>query len=98
MSDVETTSRQEYVSSVKKELKYFNFALPPNPMYINPKWEDVIKQHRPLRELYVRLNVFAANGQMQKGTITFVEANRIIEYNFEEDVSKCYVRFKSMKH
>lgn len=91
--------RSKYVNTVKKEMKFFNYGLPPNPKYIDICWEDVRREFIALKELWVRLNVYEANGCTQKGTIQYPEANRIIEYNLDgESVHNSYIRFKSLRN
>ena len=98
-NDGNTKKISKYVNSVKKEMKFFNYGLPPSPKYIDLEWDEVRKQFIALRELWVRLNVFEANGESQYGKIKYPEANRIIEYNLDGDsVNKSYIRFRSTRN
>ncbi len=91
--------REKYVNSVKTELRFFNYGLPPDPDSIHKKAEDIIKKYRAVHELWVRLNVFTATAKTQKGVIMFPESNRVIDYYFcAENVSESYVRFRSLRH
>lgn len=97
------TKRAEYVGKVKQELKFFHFGLPHNLKLIehspNITIDEIAQQYKPLKELLVRLNVYAANGNHQEGSIVFLDANRIIDYRFSsKDVKNSYVRFRSMRH
>jgi hypothetical protein len=91
-------TRQRYVQNVKTEMIFFNFGLPSNPKYVNLGWEDVVPKIKALHELQVRLNIYLANGEKQFGKIDFPEAHRVIEYNFEENIDKSYVRFYSTRN
>lgn len=94
----ESVTRQRYVQNVKTEMIFFNFGLPSNPKYVNLGWEDVVPKIRALHELQVRLNVYLSNGKSQSGKIEYPEAHRIIQYNFEENTDKSYVRFYSTRN
>lgn len=91
--------RENYVNNVKKEMIFFNFGLSPNPTYFNLQWNDVLDKFEALQELWVRLNVYVANGEKQTGLIQYPEANRIIDYHFDKDnVNSSYVRFRSTRN
>lgn len=90
--------RQRYVKNVKTEMIFFNFGLPSNPKYVNLRWDDVLNRFKALQELWVRLNLYLANGQEQNGKIDYPEANRVIEYNFDSNSDKSYVRFYSTRN
>lgn len=98
-SDEDMKRREKYINTVKKEMKFFNYGLPPNPKYIDVGWDEVRKEFVALRELWVRLNVFEANGESQKGIIKYPEANRIIDYNLDgNNVNNSYIRFRSTRN
>lgn len=98
-SEKQGGNRERYVKNVKTEMIFFNFGLPSNPKYVNLEWNDVLDRFKALQELWVRLNVYLANGEKQTGTIDYPEANRIIEYNFDnKDHNNCYVRFYSTRN
>ena len=92
-------TRVRYVKNVKTEMIFFNFGLPSHPKYVNLGWDDVIPKIKALHELWVRLNVYLANGEKQTGTIEYPEAHRVIEYHFDSDnIDKSYVRFYSTRN
>lgn len=97
--DSKLIDRENYIKKVTKELRFFNFGLPPDPKTYNSKSEDIIKKYKALQELYVRMNLYKTNGMRQEGSITFNEANKIIDYLFNDVVvNDSYVRFRSMKN
>jgi len=92
-------SREQYVENVKTEMIFFNFGLPSNPSCVNLQWHDVIPKIKALHELYVRLNIYLANGNRQSGKIEYPEAKRTIEYHFDEhSIDDSYVRFYSTRN
>lgn len=93
--------REEYVSKVKTELKFFNFGLPPSPKFISQPTitlEDIAKKYKALKELLIRLNIYIARGDSQEGSINFPEANRIVDYRFTSNIKDNYVRFRSARN
>jgi len=95
----DSENRKRYVKNVKTEMIFFNFGLPSNPKYVNLDWKDVIPKIKALQELWVRLNVYMANGKKQAGIIKYPEADRVIEYNVDsENINRSYVRFYSTRN
>jgi hypothetical protein len=77
----ETEIRLKVADRIKAQCIMQDYGLPTAGLDLPQSPDEAIERFRAIREMWVRLNVWVANGVSQKGVIEFPEARREIKYD-----------------
>lgn len=86
--------RETFVNNIllKLELCNYGFQLDDNNFIMNGYSMIEAKNMRAIKELKIRMNLWIATNREDIGRIEYPEANRVIEYKFDDkNIGKCRV-------
>lgn len=81
MSNEAKQLREKVANRIKSQCIMQDYGLPVAGMDLPQTPQEAIERFKAIREMWVRLNVWVANGVSQKGVIEFPEAKREIKYD-----------------
>lgn len=86
--------REKFVNDIRLKLDMCNygFQLDENNYTSSGYSVTEARQMKAIKELIIRMNLWIATGQEDKGSIEYPEAKRVIEYKLDgKNVGKCRV-------
>ncbi len=91
--------REEFVNKIKIQLEMCDYGFQvEEESYGDGYSVREAKQMRAIRELIVRLNVWAVKGEKDSGSIKYPEAKRRIDYVLDpNNISRCKVNLMRFK-